>query len=391
MRAVSAVLLLFLLGPAQVGAAAQAAPRELAAPATGGPAERTTLVRSGAGLVLAWTERTPQATQVRAALLGRGEGTAGTGATWRALGGVINGDARFNAAQLRSREGPGGQVWLGWAEDSGEAHVDSWLMSAWTGAAWSDPARYAVRRNLSDAGRSRAFDVLPGNVPTLAWTDVSAPGAVGDVVRPLNWQAQGGQDGTWVAGPVLSDPRAAAFAPDLRVRAGGLRTVTYLQGDFATMGVMTQRETSPGRWTPLGAAVNRAPNTFAADPQLALDAGGNPVVAWIEADPRPEGGPDRLFVSRWTGRAWQPLGGALPPAPQSAEAPALALTPGGEVRAAWLAGGQVRAARWTGKAWQSYALPDTRQATSPSLSPDGAYLAVSDGGRLRVWALPQER
>lgn len=386
MRAVPAVLLVLVLGPVPAGASAQAAPRELPAPAAGGPAELTTLARSrGAGLVLAWTERTPQATQVRAALLARGEG--GGSATWRALGGVINGDARFNAAQLRSREGAGGQVWLGWAEDSGEAHVDSWLMSAWTGAAWSDPARYAVRRNFSDAGKSRAFDVLPGGLPTLAWTDVSAAGAVGGVVRPLNWQAQGGQNGTWVAGPVLSDPREAAFAPDLRVR-GGLRTVTYLQGDFATMQVMTQRETAPGRWAQLGGAVNRAPGTFAADPHLVLDAGGNPVVAWIEADPRPEGGPDRLFVSRWTGRAWQPLGGALPPAPQSAETPALALTPGGEVRAAWLAGGQVRAARWTGRAWQPYALPDTRQATGPSLSPDGAYLAVSDGGKLRVWALP---
>ena len=379
MRALSAVLSVLLLGPALPAAAAGAA-RELSAPAASGPAELTTLARSGAGLVLAWTERTPQATQVRAALLARGE------TNWRPLGGVINGDPRFNAAQLRSREA-GGQVWLGWAEDSGEAHVDSWLMSAWTGAAWSDPARYAVRRNLSDAGRSRAFDVLPGNVPTLAWTDVSAPGAVGDVVRPLNWQAQGGQNGTWVAGPVLSDPREAAFAPDLRVRAG-LRTVTYLQGDFATMEVMTQRETAPGRWAPLGGAVNRAPGTFTADPHLVLDAGGNPVVAWIEADPRPEGGPDRLFVSRWTGRAWQPLGGALLPGAQSAEAPTLALTPDGEVRAAWLSGGQVRAARWTGRAWQPYTLPDTRQATGPSLSPGGAYLAVSDGGRLRVWALP---
>lgn len=386
MRAVPAVLLVVLLSPVLAGAVAQtalAAPRELSAPPTGGPAERTTLARSGAGLVLAWTERTPQATQVRAALLPRGE----AGATWRALGGVLNGDPRFNAAQLQSREGAGGQVWLGWSEDSGEAHVDSWLMSAWTGEAWSDPARYAVRRNLSDAGKSRAFDVLPGGLPTLAWTDVSAAGAVGDVVRPLNWQAQGGQTGTWTPGPVLSDPREAAFAPDLRVRAG-LRTVTYLQGDFATMGVMTQRETAPGRWTRLGGAVNRAPGTFTADPHLVLDAGGNPVVAWIEADPRPEGGPDRLFVSRWTGRVWQPLGGALLPGAQGAEAPTLALTPDGEVRAAWLSGGQVRAARWTGRAWQPYTLPGTRQATSPSLSPGGAYLAVSDGGRLRVWALP---
>ena len=168
----------------------------------------------------------------------------------------------------------------------------------------------------------------------------------------------------------------------------GLRTVTYLQGDFATMEVMTQRETAPGRWAPLGGAGKRAPGPFTADPHLVLDAGGNPVVAWIEADPRPEGGPDRLFVSRWTGRAWQPLGGALLPGAQSAEAPALALTPDGEVRAAWLSGGQVRAARWTGRAWQPYALPDTRQATGPSLSPGGAYLAVSDGGKLRVWALP---
>ncbi|EYB68082.1 hypothetical protein DEIPH_ctg027orf0012 [Deinococcus phoenicis] len=350
------------------------APTELPPPPVTGRAELTALAVDASGTpVLAWTAQGTEGNRrLHAARLAAG--------AWTPLGGVLNEGRSFNAAQLTARNGAGGQVWLGWAEDSGQAHVDSYLMSGWDGQAWSDPAHYAVRRNLSDAGRSRAFAVLPDGTPTLAWTDLGVRGAYAGVVRPLAWQA-----GTWVPQPLLSDPARAAFSPDLALNRAGRRTVAFLEGDFATMNVRVRQEDPSGHWTTLGGPLNRHPGSFTAAPRLALAADGSPVVTWIEEEPA---GHDRVNVSRWTGTRWQPLGGPVSRPGVSAEAPVLALSRAGHPVLAWLETGHLRAARWTGTDWVLLPLPATHDASGPSLSPDGRYLAVSDGGRVRVWRLP---
>lgn len=345
---------------------AHAALRELPAPSKV-KTELTTLANVAGGPVLAWTEVGINR-QVRAAQW--------DGQTWQALGGVINEDPTFNAAQLSSRTDRTGRVWLGWAEDAGIAHVDSWLMSVWDGQTWVRPTG-AVRRNLSDAGRSRSFDVLPSGIPALAWTDIHVQGAWGASVRSLRWNGQ-----TWLQGTVLNELKYAGFAPDLRVGQSGRQTVAFLEGDYARMNVVVAQQGASGNWRRLGQPLNRHPDTFTATPKLALSPWGAAIVAWIEADPQ---GPDRLYVSRQTGQAWQALGSTVSTGAGAAEQPALALTPS-SVRVAWLENGVLHAAEWRGGDWRALGLPRTQHATGPSLSPDGQFLAVSDGGKLRVWA-----
>ncbi|MFD1729959.1 hypothetical protein ACFSC4_00760 [Deinococcus malanensis] len=61
------------------------------------------------------------------------------GGRWQPLGGVVNEKPQYNAAQPNVHAGPDGSVWLEWEEGSGHAHIDSFLMSNWTGRAWTRP------------------------------------------------------------------------------------------------------------------------------------------------------------------------------------------------------------------------------------------------------------
>lgn len=343
--------------------------RELPPPHTAGKVELTALAKDKTGApALAWTEE-HQSRQVHAATWAGGQ--------WQVLGGIINEDPAFNAAQLMARTDFGGRLWLGWAEDAGIAHVDSWIMSVWDGGAWHIPAA-PVRRNLSDAGRSRSFDVLPSGVPTLAWTDIHVPGAWASAVRPLSWDGK-----TWQPEAVLNQLKFAGFNPDIRTQKSGLRTLVFLEGDYASMNVIVMQEQAAGKWQRLGEALNHRKGTFSTAPKLLLSPWGQPLVAWIEANGDL---PDRVCVSRWDGQKWVSLGS---PAgfKHSAEALAVALSTRG-VRTAWLEDGVLHAAEWDGHRWATLPLPKTKNATGPSLSPDGKYLAVSDGGQLRVWAWP---
>jgi len=61
-------------------------------------------------------------------------------------------------------------------------------------------------------------------------------------------------------------------------------------------------------WTQLGSELNISSSQDAESPSLALDASGNPVVAWRENVPGQFG---NIYVKRWDGANWVSLGGAL--------------------------------------------------------------------------------
>jgi len=81
---------------------------------------------------------------------------------------------------------------------------------------------------------------------------------------------------------------------------------------------------------PLSAEPGR---TNASSPSLALDAGGNPWVAWSESD----GSAGNIYVRRWDGGCWRAVGGALSAEPGSTNAfnPSLVLDSAGRPWIAW--------------------------------------------------------
>lgn len=326
--------------------------------------------------VLAWVEHGPAgnggADQLRAAHW--------SGAAWIPMGGALNENPAHNVSQLTAASGPDGRPWLGWSEDAGTAHVDSYLMSRWDGQRWSDPGRYAVRRNLSDAGRSRAFAVTASNTPFLAWTNIYYPGARAGVVQPFTWLG-----GRWDerALPLNVSVRSAAFFPAAARSPGqdGTLYAAWLEGDVAHSSVYVKRLERGGAWTPLGGALNSRPRTYTFAPQLAAGRTGV-VAAWLED----QGGIDTLFVRRWTGQRWVPLGAGLNvSAGQFVQRPNLALDLKGNPVVAWVEGQdgarRVYAKRWTGRAWTllgagALNLKPQRDARSASVTVDGQNRAV---------------
>ena len=324
--------------------------------------------KSGAPL-LAWIEHAGH-NQLRAARW--------TGGQWQALDRVVNENLAHNASQISARTAPDGAVWLGWGEDSGAAHTDSYLLSSWSGTAWSDPSRYAIRRDLADAGRSRAFTVLPDGQPFIAWTNIYDAEARSTVVQPFTWQ---GERWDQSARPLNRSLQRASFYPSTDAAQIGDVYVAWLEGDVARSDVVVSVRRG-GQWKPLGPTLNVRPNTYTFAPLLRVDTQGRPTVVWLED----RGGIDTVFVKRWTGSAWQALGGALNVnAGSLAEAPSLALDQQGDAVIAWAEGNagnrRVYAKRWTGSAWQTLEggalnLDGRHDAASAAVTLDGQNRVV---------------
>lgn len=96
-------------------------------------------------------------------------------------------------------------------------------------------------------------------------------------------------------------------------------------------------------------------------PAVAVDSDGNPWVAWHDAS----AGDTEIYVRRWTGAAWEPVGngsaegGGISNNAGSSAYVALEIAANGQAYAVWMdssAGNQeVYARRWNGSAWEGLA------------------------------------
>jgi hypothetical protein len=79
------------------------------------------------------------------------------------------------------------------------------------------------------------------------------------------------------------------------------------------------KRSSAGSWAVVGDAVRTGASELGST-SLAIDASGNPVVAWQEGA--------EIHVARFDGAAWKPLGGAVGGASLPARSPSIAMGPG---------------------------------------------------------------
>ncbi len=146
-------------------------------------------------------------------------------------------------------------------------------------------------------------------------------------------------------------------SPALVMDGSGKPLVAFSESDGSHNNVYVQRWTGSS-WQSVGIGVNAVLGQDASHPALALDGSGNPVVAFREYD----GTHRNIYVQRWTGSTWQPVGGAVnavpgQDVPEQEPAQALALDGSGNPVVAFSESNgshnNLYVQRWTGSAWQS--------------------------------------
>lgn len=174
--------------------------------------------------------------------------------------------------------------------------------------------------------------------------------------------------GTSLTLTAVADPgwRFDGFTGDADCQDGSLRidlTTVRCTATFTEVGL---------QWQSVGDALNLgAIPSDASGPALALDAANRAVVAWAESP--------HLYVKRWTGAAWEQLGGALELGTNGTGEPSLALDAAGRPWVAWDEQAEasspsrnVYVKRWDGAAWQlvggaALDTEQTRDASQPCL------------------------
>jgi hypothetical protein len=159
-------------------------------------------------------------------------------------------------------------------------------------------------------------------------------------------------------------------------RAGGVAAGLAALALLAGAGWWISRPPSPGVWEELAGSaseggISRTPG-YSVFPSMALDPAGRPVLAW---DDGPAGAP-RMLLRRWTGTAWEELagsatgdglGGAVP-----AQDATTAVDAAGNPVVAWRTqiGGnwEVYLRRWSGRAWEELGGSATGGGVSSSAS-----------------------
>jgi len=245
-----------------------------------------------------------------------------------------------------------------WSEFDGASRF--LVVLGWEGAHWKrlgeGPSTMGPRNDPS----SPVIAVDHSGRPVVAWTDSS-----GDGDRDVYVSRWTGQQ--WVAvGKPLSAYTGyltSARAPSLVLDKKGNPVVAWHEFNGRTDDVFVCRWDGTS-WQPVGKSLSafEGDESAAGPTSLVLDHTGNPLVAWQEMDASASF--SRIFVRSWDGDVWRPLGTPLSASEgyTAAVAPSLALAPDGTAYLAWTElefnmPGRVHVRRWDGSSWRALAEP----------------------------------
>ncbi|MGL4648267.1 MAG: hypothetical protein ACRC1H_02565, partial [Caldilineaceae bacterium] len=261
---------------------------------------RTTLAIDNALLpVLAWTDSPAPGNPNTEIYAKRFDG-----ATWVEVGsgsssggGVSNTAGESGDAALAA--GPGGTLWLAWSDStSGDAEI---YVKRWTGNTWDEASPGSASgggiSNNSDASFAPAIAVGADGLPVVAWVDRSGGDTEiylrkfdGDSWEPLGASASGGG---------LSSNNGASIDPSVAVNALGQPLVAWsdLSGFNADIYV---RRWNGNTWAQVGsgsAQLGGVSHTigFSGEPVVAIGRDGRVSLAWSDDTP----GQGEIYVRRY--------------------------------------------------------------------------------------------
>jgi hypothetical protein len=186
------------------------------------------------------------------------------------------------------------------------------------------------------------------DAPVLAWTEKTAQ--LADNIFVKRWTGT-----TWQPlGESLNiSPARSASAPILVAKNNQNPVVAWTESNGSKQQLYVKRWTG-STWQTLQASgfdpsLNLQATSDAADPSLALDSSGNPVVAWAEKNSTDF----TVYVKRWNGSAWQQLGGIYLDVVPSANAisPSVAIGTDNQPVVVWSENQSLMVKRFDGNTW----------------------------------------
>jgi hypothetical protein len=212
---------------------------------------------------------------------------------WAPVGGSLNVDTGQNAFYEDIAD-VNGVPYVVSGEDAGtgkyQVHVKRLENGSWTSVGGvlnidvTADARYPTIANV-------------GGVPYVAWSEKDGLGRYQVHVRRFD-------GATWsdVGGSLNVSSTQSAGSPALGVVAG----VPYIawSESSATVAQLWVKRLEGNAWVPVGSGSLNMSATHGTGAAALADVGGVPYVAWTETD----GGPGQLYVKRFDGSAWQPVG-----------------------------------------------------------------------------------
>ena len=254
--------------------------------------------------------------------------------------------------------GPGGAVYVAWSDtSSGDAEI---YLRRWDGNAWGELGGSATGGGISNNGSPSVAPTLavgPDGRPWVAWHDGETNREV--YVRRWNgaaWEQVGA--GSATGGGISDTSRSSAWV-ELRVAGDGSAFAVWAEARAGNDEVYGRRWNGTD-WVELngsasGGGISNTPKR-SGRPALALDANGRPWVAWAEQH---DDGQD-IYLRRWDGAAWTPLGnsatgGGVSQTPGASQLATLAIGAGGTPLVAWYDSTpdqrEIYAVQWNGSAW----------------------------------------
>ncbi|KFE62443.1 Ig-like domain-containing protein [Hyalangium minutum] len=254
---------------------------------------------------------------------------------WQETGRLSNGLIAAAVASKPSLQLDGaGNPMVIWAQHDGYASFPPPTSDAyfglWTGTDWALSGKLQARTESQTSVLDAVVSFGSAAQPIAAWSESN--GTYSDLyvgrVSTGGWSPIGG---ALSAKPGTTGVRK----PSLQVGPTGAPMVAWLEDDEGgTSRNLYVRRWSGTAWEPLGEGINANPAISGIDdPVLAADASGDPIVAWTGKD----GNTTNIYVHHWADGQWVPVGGPLSanPGATGAAHPSLHLSPDGVPIVAW--------------------------------------------------------
>lgn len=305
--------------------------------------------------VIAWNELTSGTHKI---YVRRWNGTA-----WAELGGSGSGTGILATADV-GIEGPAialdasGNPTVAWSDD-GNSNSEIYVCR-WTGSSWEELAGSATGGGISNTASASEYPSVAvdgsGN-PCVAWQEDS------DIFfrrwNGSSWEEIGGS-ATW---PGLGgNTQLLSTRPNVALDGDGNPMVAWEYYQEANNPEVYLLRWDGADWVPLGGSfgmggISVTPGSVSTRISIAVDGAGYPVVAWYEYS----SGPAEIYLRRWNGSAWIELGGSASGAGLSNTAgwsysPSVAIDALGNPVVAWseqTSGNyEIYLRRWDGAAWR---------------------------------------